>query len=278
MKLGYDTKFALIVSQGAAEVVRVRKDRGPGHTLFMQRDIQNFSDYEENLDVLTQGPEDGSYLNVVHVVATAVREDQLPAIGTIMVVDGCALDAALPSIRTEIAGARLSKQMKDYLDLLLADHNRATIAQPFLAEADGDSAKALKMAIRKMTAWEASLFAGMESRVRETIAPEEAGGRRGAEDFVARVRGAARASQEPKADYVQPVSEDSPEQCKADLQKLLAETMQKIGEIDRRLLACGPVPIWRDTMNEVFYAAMQVSRTLDYVPDDEPRQAPRPGR
>lgn len=172
MKLGYDTKFALIVSQGAAEVVRVRKDRGPGHTLFMQRDIQNFSDYEENLDVFTQGPEDGSYLKVVHVVATAVREDQLPEIGTIGCVDGRAIDAALPSIRTEIAGARLSKQMKDYLYLLLADHNRATIAQPFLAEAGGDSAKALKMAVRKMAALEASLFADIEARVRETIAPE----------------------------------------------------------------------------------------------------------
>jgi hypothetical protein len=278
MRLGHDTKFALVVYQGAAEIIRVRKDRGPGHTLFMQRDILDFSEYDEHLDVLTRGPEDGSYVQVVHVVSVANRVDELPAPETLNLPAIHTIDAALPAIRNEIASARLSKQMKDYLGLLLADHNRATITRPFLEEAGGDGALALKLAVKKLTSWEASLFAGIEARVKDTLAGDEPGRPRGADDFVERVRGAARAAQEPKADRIQPaapVAEDSPVQCRADLQKLLAETMEKIGEIDRRLLACGPAPAWRDSMNEVFYAAMQVSRTLDYAPDDEPRPAPR---
>jgi hypothetical protein len=260
MKLGYDTKFALVVYQGAAEVVRVRKDRGPGHTLFLERGPLDFSEYEEQLDVYTAGPEDGSFTQTVHVVATANSAALLPAPGTIHVPDRRAIDTVLPEVSKEIARASLSKQMKDYLALLLVDLNRATIAHPFLADAGGDSTIALKMAIGKLSSWESALFSGIEARVRDTVAPVAAPRPQEAEGVVGRA---------------QATKEDSQAQCKEDLQKVLADAMKKIGEIDRRVLACGPAPVWRKAMNEVYYAALQVSRTLEF---EEPTVAPDPMR
>ena len=124
-----------------------------------------------------------------------------------------------------------------------------------------------------MAAWEAELFSGMKARIEETLttATEGNGGHQ-VNDFAAHLQGVARSIADAEAPAL---NEDSQQQCKDDLKRLLADTMQKIGEIDRRLLACGPAPHWRDSMNEVFYAATQVSRTLDYVPDDEPRPATR---
>ncbi|MBY3155187.1 hypothetical protein HFO56_22970 [Rhizobium laguerreae] len=277
MKFGYDHKFALVVHRGVAEVARMRKDRGPGHTLWLQQDVKNFAEYQENLDVYESGTEDGRFLDVVHVVATAAREADLPKPESVIVPDSRAIDEALPEVRSEIADSRLSKQMKDYLNLLLESQNRVTIAHPFMAQAGRNSTLALKLAVRKMAAWEVSLFAGIEDRVMETLQGNvrgDAGGGQ-ATAFAARVQDAVRPTPTENTPAFRVPAEDSPEKCKADLQALLIETMQKIGEIDRRLIDCGPVPPWRDTMNEVWEAAMQASRSIDYTPDEPGRAAQR---
>ncbi|MCV9964851.1 hypothetical protein OIU34_23440 [Pararhizobium sp. BT-229] len=268
MRIGHGHQFALVIHHGTAKVGQVRKNRGPGHSVLLAHGTLDCTEYQDNLDVFEDGTEDGTYLDTVHVVASAPRAEELPLMTSLVIPDRGILDAALPAIRSEINSARLSKQMKDYLNLMLAEHNRVTVAFPFMAQTK-DSVLALKMAMQKMAAWEASLFSGMETRIKETLgSTPEQGGRQAAE-FAARVQGAARSA----ADVENPRShEDSQQQCKDDLKKLLAETRQKIADIDRRLLACGPAPHWRDSMNEVFYAATQVSRTLDYIPD-EPRPA-----
>lgn len=282
MQFGYGHTSALVVSEGRASIVRMRKDRGPGYSLWLPRDVQNFSEYQKELDVYEHGTEDGRFLQVVHVVATAAREADLPRPETVNIPDSQVIEQAVPEIQQEIASARLSKQVKDYLGLLLQGHNRVTVALPFMTEASNNSAMALKLAIRKMAAWEATLFSGIEAVVRETIA----GNIRGAEDggvraavFAARVQEASRQPQaEPAVVPVPAHDEDSQEKCKADLLALLAETTRKIGDIDRRLIDCGPVPAWRDIMNEVWEAAMQASRAIDYMPDQPRNNAPRTRR
>lgn len=280
MKLGYDNCFALIVHKGAAEIVRVRKDKGPGHTFFRNNGyLLSVDDYEENLDLHTWG--NGHYIESAHVVATAARADLLPPAPSVAVPSKTEVDGALAAIRAEIGSSRLSPQMSDYLKMLLTEENRYTIAYPFAAEAS-DGGHALKLAVQKMASWEASLFAGMEARVRETLSSAESsdGGRQTA-DFTARVRDAVTPppAAAPLAEPVHVDPDDVQRQCKDDLQKVLAETMAKIAEIDRRLIAAGPVPAWRDTMNEVFETAMEVSRTLDYAPDEpRPSAARRRGR
>jgi hypothetical protein len=281
MQFAYGHTSALVVSNGTASIVRMRKDRGPGYSLWLPRDVQNFSDYQENLDVYATGSEDGRFLDVVHIVATAARETDLPRPETVNIPDARVIDQAVPEIQREIDNARLSKQMKDYLGLLLQDHNRVTVALPFMAEAGNDSAMALKLAVRKMAAWEVSLFSGIEAVVKETIA----GNIRGAVDggaqaagFAARVQEAVRQPRAETAPVVvsEPVQDkDSPEKCKSDLLALLAETTRKLGDIDRRLINFGPVPAWRDTMNEVWESAMQASRAIDYMPDEPRPAAPR---
>lgn len=283
MKLGYDNCFALIIYKGAAEIVRVRKDRGVGHSLFKDNDyLLSIDDYQEELDIHTWS--NSHYIESVHVVATAARADLLPPITSVAVPSKAEVDSALPAIQIAINDGGLSQQMRDYLKALLTEENRYTIAYPFAGKASSGF-QAIILAVQKMASWEASLFAGMELRIRETLSSAEApdGGRRTA-DFATRVRDAvalpqAAASHEEPA-RVEPVPVDPAEvqrQCKDDLQKVLAETMAKIAEIDRRLIDAGPVPAWRDTMNEVFETAMQVSRTLDYAPDD-PQPVRRRGR
>jgi hypothetical protein len=280
MQFGYGHTSALVVSEGVASIVRMRKDRGPGYSLWLPRDVQNFSEYQKELDVYEHGTEDGRFLQVVHVVATASREADLPRPETVVIPDSRVIDQAIPEIQGELANARLSKQMKDYLALLLQSHNRVTVALPFMAEAGNDSAVALKLAVRKMAAWEASLFSGIASVVKETIQGNIRGGDAGgdrATGFAARVQEVVRRPQAEPAPAVVPVAaqdEDSREKCKADLLALLAETTRKLGDIDRRLIDLGPVPSWRDTMNEVWDAAMQASRAIDYLPDEPRNNAP----
>lgn len=268
MKLGYENCFALIVYKGAAEIVRVRKDRGVGHSFFRNNEyLLSVDDYQENLDLHTWS--NSHYIESAHVIATAPRADQLPPVTSVAVPSKTEVDSALPAIQIAISDSGLSQQMRDYLKALVTEENRYTVAYPFAAEARSGF-EALILAVKKMASWEASLFAGMELRVRETIATIETpeAGRRAA-DFAARVRDAATS---PHAEAVDIDLADNQKQCKDDLQKVLAETMAKIAEIDRRLLDVGPAPAWRDAMNEVFETAMEVSRTLDYAPD-EPRPA-----
>lgn len=256
MKIPYNSKFALVVYRGNAEIVRVRKDRGPGYTFFMQNDIDSFADYDERIDAYTTGPSSGVYIKTLHVVAAAARADALPQIGTVAVPDKDELRRGLLQIKVALVDSNLSRQMQDYLTLMLEEENRATIAFPRLADANGDSLEALKLALNKLTEWEKALFSGIADRVGSTInrAAPEVG------DFAARVREAAASA--PTASVL---TEDSQEKCMADLQKLLDETVEKIAAIDRRLTSCGPAPAWRDHMNEVSHAATQVNRTLDFV-------------
>lgn len=205
----------------------------------------------------------GHYIESAHVVATAARADLLPPVTSVAVPSKTDVDGALAAIQAEIGHSRLSSQMRDYLKMLLTEENRYTIAYPFAAEAS-DGGHGLKLAVRKMASWE-------EARVRETLSSAEGpDGYRRTTDFAARVCDAVTPPQAaaPRAEpvYVDPA--DVQRQCKDDLQRALAETMAKIAEIDRWLIDAGPVPAWRDTMNEVFETAMQVSRTLDQAPDE----------
>ncbi|MCS4088554.1 hypothetical protein [Rhizobium sp. BK176] len=281
MEFGYGHTTALVVSEGVASIVRMRKDRGVGYTLWLPRDVQNFHDHQKELDLYQHGSEDGRFLQVVHVVATAARAADLPSPETVVIPDSRAIEQAVPGIQLEIDAARLSKQMKDYLGLLLQSHNRVTAAVPFMAEAGNDSAMAIKLAVRKMAAWETTLFFGMESVVKETIRVnvrgDDAGGARAA-GFAARVQEAVRPDRPEPAPVVATAptqDDDSVEKCKADLLALLAETTRKLGDIDRRLIDLGPVPAWRDTLNEVWEAAMQGSRAIDYMPDEPRNDTPR---
>ena len=123
MKLGYGNCFALIVHKVAAEIVRVRKDRGVGHSFFRNNDyLLSVEDYEENLDLHTWS--NGHYIESTHVVATAARADLLPPVTTVALPSKAEVDAALPAILAEIGSSRLSSQMRDYLKLLLAEENR----------------------------------------------------------------------------------------------------------------------------------------------------------
>lgn len=276
MKLGYKNCQALIVYRGAAEVVRIRKDKGPSYTVFAAGNVFNMTEYEDNLDVHIEG--NGDVREVVHVVATADVAAGLPHLETLVVPDSNELAEVISSIMAEINSARLSSQIKDYLSALLEKQHRVAIAFPFMAEA-GNGPDALRMAVRKMASFEADLFAGMAAKVGETLAMATEG-REAApaptSDFAQRVQKAVRNEVPEKhaAEQV-PALDNDPEaiqqECKDSLKRLLAEPFQRIGEIDRRLLDAGSVPAWRDAMNEVFDAAMQTSRTLDYAPDDAPR-------
>nr|WP_250807465.1 hypothetical protein [Neorhizobium tomejilense] len=285
MKLAHDTRFALIVYRGEAQVAKIRKDRGPGYTVFSNRGVFSVSEYEEQLGVYTDG--NGDYLDLVHVVAQAPTESALPDPASLVLPRAFDVDAAMSAIREEIKASRLSKQMKDYLGLLLADHNRITMAHPFMGRAT-DGGRALKMAVQKMASWEAALFAGMSATIAETLASgntdpmtHEAGGPRSEiegraqSDFARRVQTEVVRFHQPAPVAPVPADPDAVErQCRQELEKLLADTMEKLSQIDRRLINNGPVPAWRETLGEVFEAAMQASRDLDYK-EYKPRPAGR---
>jgi hypothetical protein len=271
--------FALIVFNGEAEIAEVKKKiRGFGYVVQTRIGHIFPGDYDEKLDL---HPTDDHNPEMIHVVAVADTAAKLPRPETLALPSKTELDAALPAIREEIKAAGISQEMKDHLGRLLAGKNAVAVGYPFLADSP-NAVEAIKRAVNKKTSWEKRVFAGVSAEVKKTVDtvarvdPRE----QNRENFMQRVRETAGAEVQRNATtnaghkVAQVVDPDEFEKsCKAELQKVLAEAMQKIGEIDRTLLANRQVPAWRDGMNEVFETAMAFSRALDYD-FKEPAQTP----
>ena len=146
MKLGYDSYHALVVHQGQAEAVYIRKNEGPGHSFLTkhQNTGVKVTEYDEQLDIHfnPSAPD----LSPVHIVALARLHHLLPPVSTFLVPNKDEVLAVLPGVRGRIEAADLAIADKYHLVRLFTDMNAVTLACPFMGVAP-DSIGALEEAV-----------------------------------------------------------------------------------------------------------------------------------
>lgn len=268
------TGYALIVHAGIAEVVRYRRDPGGEFTIMDGRvsPFNVFTDFDANIQGYIGGSSRG-ISHVVHVVAVAPTAADLPARETVVLPSFDKLMAAAPGLLAKIDQAKISRGLKDHLrEIMSGNHIVAACYAKYSVL--GNAVLALEGVVRSAVGEEAEIFGKMGSRVEEAIQNIATAPNPNAdESFQDRVRAAALLYGRGGHGLIPAVQSSEPadidqealaRECKRELDELLVATREKISQIDRRLIDAGVHVAWRDAMNEVFEAAMQTSRTLDY--------------
>ena len=168
MQLKGNKGFALIITNGNAEIAPYRYDGSDEWMVKTARTPIWLRDYNEDLDIHFEGTGDGRIAALIHVIAVAENPGSLPNAKTISLPEKETLVAVSSAIKAEITSSRLSSMMKSHSLGLFDECNIASTTYRATVQA-GDFTQGTVNSLNILTTRERVMFQGMHDTISSAL-------------------------------------------------------------------------------------------------------------